>query len=236
MEVCPDRDATRILGAWVGNELNPEEPWRKIIETIKKDFKRWEARYPTLEGKRHIVQMIAGGKTQFLARAQGMPDSVQTKLQKMITEFVWGKERATMRIEDMACDPEQGGRKVMNIARRNESIDLMWVKQYLSMGPDRPKWAFMMDKMFRMERPKWAKETHQMIESWNPLTQDWKPKARSANIPRQIRNALRLARKHGVELEALEPTDETKREMPVWLHRKASRHWGQGPKYPLGTW
>jgi len=223
IHIARDRDATRILGAWVGNELNPEEPWRKIIETIKKDFKRWEARYPTLEGKRHIVQMIAGGKTQFLARAQGMPDSIQTELRKMITEFVWGKERATMRIEDVARDPEQGGRKVMNVTRRNESIDLMWVKQYLSMGPDRPKWAFMMDEIFRMERPKRAKETHQMIESWNPLTQDWKPKARSANIPRRIRNALRLAKKHGVELEALEPTDETKREMPVWLHRKASR-------------
>jgi len=105
IHIARDRDATRILGAWVGNELNPEEPWRKIIETIKKDFKRWEARYPTLEGKRHIVQMIAGSKTQFLARAQGMPDSIQTELQKMITEFVWGKERATMRIEDIARDP-----------------------------------------------------------------------------------------------------------------------------------
>ena len=34
---------------------------------------------------------------------------------------------------------------------------------------------------------------------------------------------LRPAWKHRVELEALEPKEETKREMPVWLHRKASK-------------
>ena len=60
IHIARDHDATRILGAWVGNQVDPEEPWRKITETIEKDFKRWEARYPTLEGKRLIVQMIAG--------------------------------------------------------------------------------------------------------------------------------------------------------------------------------
>jgi len=136
IHIARDRDATRILGAWVGNELNPEEPWRKIVKTIKKDFKRWEAKYPTLEGKQHIVQMIAGGKTQFLARAQGMPNLIQAEIQKVITKFVWGKKRATMRIDDIARDPKWGGRRVMNIAKRNQAIDLMWVKQYMNMGPD----------------------------------------------------------------------------------------------------
>ena len=102
IHIAQTREATRVLGAWVGNELDPEEPWRRIVETIQKDFRRWEARYPTLEGKRHIVQMIAGGKTQFLARAQGMPERVQAEIQQAITSFVWGKERATMCIEDAA--------------------------------------------------------------------------------------------------------------------------------------
>lgn len=167
--------------------------------------------------------MVAGGKTQFLARAQGMPQAVEVDLQKMITEFIWGKSRATMCIEEMSKPPEQGGRKILDIVRRNEAIDLMWTKQYLNMGPSRPKWAYLMDEIFRMERPKRAKETYQMIANWNPLTQSWKPKARSGNVPQRIQKALRLAMTHGVELEALEPTEETRREMPVWLHCKASR-------------
>ena len=223
IHIAREKDATRILGAWVGNSIDPMEPWRKIVETIRKDFKRWEARYPTLEGKRHVVQMIAGGKTQFLTRAQGMPEAIQKEIQRLITEFVWGKERATIKIADMAQDVEKGGRRILDIKKRNEAIDLMWIKQYLNMGPERPKWAFMLDEIFRMEHPKNAKETYQMIESWNPLIQRWNPKVRSTNIPKRVHNAIRLTKKHGVELEALEPSNDTRREMPVWLHRKATR-------------
>ena len=124
----------------------------------------------------------------------------------------------------MIQDVGRGGRKILDIAKRNEAIDLMWIRQYLNMGPDRPKWAYMMDEIFRMERPKRARETYQMIESWNPLIQDWKPKARSQSVPRRVQNALRPARKHGVELGALGLSNETRREMPVWLHRKASKN------------
>ena len=56
----------------------------------------------------------------------------------------------------------------------------------------------MMDKMFRIERPKTAKETYQVIESWNPLIQDWKPKAKSTYITRRTQNALRLAKKKNI--------------------------------------
>lgn len=140
-----------------------------------------------------------------------MPVTKQSEIQNMITAFVWGKERATMCIEDMARGPERGGRKTMDIVKRNEAVDLMWVKRYLNMGPDRPKWAFMTDEILR---PKRAKETYWMIEGWNPLTQDWRPKARSTDIPERVQGAMRLARKHGVDIEALEPTKETRREMP----------------------
>ena len=223
IHIARDREATRILGAWVGNKTNPEEPWRRIMETIEKDLKRWETRYPTLEGKRLIVQMIVGGKTQFLARAQGMPKSVQTKIQKMITEFVWEKGRATMNASDTAQDPTHGGRRILDITKRNKAIDLMWVKQYLNMGTNRPKWAYMMDEIFRMEHPKKTKETHRMIENWNPLTQGWNPSTRSANIPNRVHDALRLSKKHKIELEALDLSNETRCEMPIWLHRKTCR-------------
>ena len=152
-----------------------------------------------------------------------MPEPIQSKIHKMIMEFVWGKERATMNTKDMAQDPTRGGRKILDIAKRNEAIDLMWVKQYLNMGQNRPKWTYMMDEILRMERPKKARETYKMIESWNPLTQGWNPKTRSINIPKRVHKALPLSRKYGVELEALDPSDETRREMPVWLHRKACR-------------
>ena len=62
-----------------------------------------------------------------------------------------------------------------------------------------------------------------MIENWNPFTQKWNPNTRSTNIPKRVHNALHLSKKYGVELEALEPNNETRSEMPVWLHRKTCK-------------
>ena len=74
-----------------------------------------------------------------------------------------------MGIRSAAQDIERGGRKILDIMKRNEAIDLMWVKHYLNMGPERPKWTYMVDEISKMERPKKTKETHEMIEAWNPL-------------------------------------------------------------------
>ena len=224
IHIATDKEATRILGAWVRNDTNPSEPWKPIVETIKKDFARWLTHYPTLEGKRLVAQMIAGGKTQFLARAQGMLNEIAEQLQKMINEFSWEKKISSMKIEDLAKEIENGGRKVIDIKIRNEAVNLMWVKNYLKMGKDRPKWAYMMDEILRSSRPSRAKETPEEIANWNPFTQDWRPKTKDKHIPKRIQQALALARKHGVALEAPNPTNETRLEMPVWLHRKANRN------------
>ena len=128
-----------------------------------------------------------------------------------------------MNTRDIAQDPAHGGRKILDITRQNEAIDLMWVKQYLNIGQNRPKWTYMMDEILHLERPKRAKEMYQMIENWNPLTQGWNLNSRSTNIPKRVHNTLRLAKKYKIELEALEPSNKTRHEMPVWLHQKACR-------------
>jgi len=110
----------------------------------------------------------------------------------------------------------------MNIKMRNEAINLMWIRDYLRMGKTRPKWAFLADEIFRLERPKRAKETPEEIVKWNPFTQDWRPKERAKHIPERIQSAMKSASKHGVGLEAAKPSHETKVGLPIWLHRKTN--------------
>lgn len=100
----------------------------------------------------------------------------------------------------------------------------MWIKNYLRMGKDRPKWAYMVDEIFRSTRPNRAREMPEEIANWNPFTQDRRPKTKDKHIPKWIQQALSLARKHGVTLEAPKPTNETRLNMPVWLHRKANNN------------
>ncbi|EIN12319.1 hypothetical protein PUNSTDRAFT_30670, partial [Punctularia strigosozonata HHB-11173 SS5] len=88
-KIAADGEAIRSLGAWIGNITDYTAPWQPILEQVRRDFDRWERSNPTWWGKRHIVQWVIGGRTQFLAKAQGMPVDVVKKLQRMEMDFVW---------------------------------------------------------------------------------------------------------------------------------------------------
>lgn len=82
----------RILGAWIGNNVNDIAPWEPILNTIRAKLKLRERVHPTLNGKRLLVQAIIGGHMQFLTKAQGMPPTIIKALNKLIKEFIWGQD------------------------------------------------------------------------------------------------------------------------------------------------
>lgn len=77
IRVAPDGHPIRSLGAWIGNETNDATPWEPILDNISKTLNRWNKGHPSLDGKRLIAQMVIGGMTQFLAKAQGMPKNIE---------------------------------------------------------------------------------------------------------------------------------------------------------------
>ena len=77
MKIIPDGKLTHILGAWIGNNGNREAPWTPVLENIDTDLERWEKGHPTTEGRKLIIQMVVGGRTQYLARVQSMPKQVE---------------------------------------------------------------------------------------------------------------------------------------------------------------
>ncbi|KIK32999.1 hypothetical protein CY34DRAFT_27120 [Suillus luteus UH-Slu-Lm8-n1] len=71
IRIAPDGHPVRLLGAWIDNKTDDTTPWESVLNNINIALKRWKNDYPTLDGKRLIVQMIVGGMTQFLIKAQG---------------------------------------------------------------------------------------------------------------------------------------------------------------------
>jgi hypothetical protein len=64
IHIAKDGESIRLLGAWIGNSLDNVEPWSPILEKVDKYLNQWAKSYPTLKGKRLIVQMVMGGVTQ----------------------------------------------------------------------------------------------------------------------------------------------------------------------------
>ncbi|EIW64289.1 uncharacterized protein TRAVEDRAFT_81788, partial [Trametes versicolor FP-101664 SS1] len=139
VRITPDGQAVRLLGAWVGNDVDEEMAWQPIVETIRRNLQRWKLRRPTLYGKKLIIGMEIGGRTQFLTAAQGMPPRITERLSAMITDFLWdGATIPPIKREMLYMPIQKGGLGLLNLKVRNEAIDLMMVKLYLDLSPTRP--------------------------------------------------------------------------------------------------
>ena len=135
IRIAKDGEAIRSLGAWVGNKTVETRPWEPIIDLVHNDFERWKKVKPTPDGKRLIVQVVVGGRTQFLTKVQGMPDDIRIALSKEIKNFIWEEQSHAppLSIEQLENDKEEGGIKLLNLKMRNEAIELMWLKEYLNL-------------------------------------------------------------------------------------------------------
>jgi len=66
MNIVEDGSAVRALEAYVGNQINQPVIWLPTIEKIEADLHHWEKGHPTTEGRRLIVNMVIGGRTQYI--------------------------------------------------------------------------------------------------------------------------------------------------------------------------
>ncbi|KIY47190.1 hypothetical protein FISHEDRAFT_29539, partial [Fistulina hepatica ATCC 64428] len=88
IHIAADGEAVRILGAFIGNRVDENASWLQITKNIDMKFKQWERLSPTIIGRKHIVQMFAGGMTQFRTKAQGMPKKVEKQIKSEIGKYL----------------------------------------------------------------------------------------------------------------------------------------------------
>ncbi|TDL17428.1 hypothetical protein BD410DRAFT_816480 [Rickenella mellea] len=128
IHIAKDGEPVRILGAFVGNTIEQIAIWTPIVEKINANLNQWEKGHPTQEGRRLIVGMEVGGRTQYLTRVQGMPKEVEHTLTKMIQKFMWGDSAPLVGAATLTSPISDGGKKLLDIEARNQAIELMKVK------------------------------------------------------------------------------------------------------------
>ncbi|KAF5377136.1 hypothetical protein D9757_001831 [Collybiopsis confluens] len=221
IRITQDQEATRILGAWYGNNISAEQVWSPILEKIDTNLQRWARNSPTMEGRRHIIQMIIGGMTQYLSAAQGMPKSVEKKLEKRTRTYMWSEHKhnpISMKILHGAFG--SGGRKVLDIAARNQAIDVMTLKTYLTFGPQRKQWAKIADELFSLQTPKSDGNTDRKTRI-NVFLQSWKTLQNNKQVP-SLRKITSTAKKFRLRIEGIAFERDITHKMPIWMHKEAS--------------
>ncbi|KAI9069624.1 hypothetical protein FKP32DRAFT_1546809, partial [Trametes sanguinea] len=137
--IARDGEPTRILGAWLGNKIDQAVVWERMIDTVRTNLARWGQRHPTMYGRKLIVDIELGARTQFLARAQGMPGPVLDTLQRIALRFVWKDETHARVNADTVYRPvAEGGLNLLNLKHRQDAIALQWLREYLCLNGSRP--------------------------------------------------------------------------------------------------
>lgn len=221
LHIAIDGEATRILGAWVGNKVNVTNIWSPILDKVDERLSIWEKTHPTIEGRKLIVQMMAGGITQYLTQAQGMPKDVEKKLTKTIRKFMWGdRTMSPVNQETLLAPITQGGRNLLDIEARNDAIEIMKLKKYLTFGSERPIWAKVADAIMAKRTP----QSESLPEELriNAFLQSWKT-CKGKKAPHSIRRMLKIAKKYGIRQESTTIQPEALRNMPIWNHNEAEK-------------
>ncbi|KAI1791994.1 hypothetical protein LXA43DRAFT_857174, partial [Ganoderma leucocontextum] len=110
VRIARDGTPVRILGAFIGNEVNDCEVWTPTITKIENRIVAFQAGHSTIEGKRHVVQLAAGGTTQFLTDVQRMPKAILQRINKMMRNYIWDDRHNTpVAMETLYTPLEAGG-------------------------------------------------------------------------------------------------------------------------------
>ncbi|KAI0722998.1 hypothetical protein C8Q76DRAFT_767047 [Earliella scabrosa] len=163
--------------------------------------------------------MEVAGRTQFLTAAQTMPPKVEQKIIKIIINFVWKDDRHPRISRETLYKPiSEGGLGLVDIAARNEAIDLMWLRSYLTLGERRPKWAYVADALIARAVIAADRNVEEAAKV-NLFLQTWKVNTRRGrDLPEDLRRMLKAGEKYKVRIEAPNPAKKMKLALPLWYH------------------
>ena len=219
IKIADEGVAVRLLGAWIGNKIDETAQWTKITETIERNLDRWAKRNPTLGGRKLIVGMEVGGRTQFLTRAQTMPNEVEARLSAMITKFIWkGGKSPRISKEQLQRQVQDGGLNLLDLEARNEAIDLVGLEEYMRTGETRPKWAYIADALLaravtaRSRNVDNAARINTFLQTWDVTA------SKQAGLPNDLRRMVKTAKKYNVKMDSPNPAKELRDAMPIWYH------------------
>ena len=217
IHIAEDGEAIRSLRAWVGNEAHDPTPWETILDKVNKSLNMWSNTKPTIYGRKLIAQAVVGGRTQFITKAQGMPDNITETLTNMIKNFIWDNmPNPRLALPALHDRKNKGGIELLNLRHRNDAIELMWLKEYLSKKTKRPTWAYMTDILLKETAPKNLPEEAR----GNPFLQKWSAPTRGKRAEKLGEDTIRMlkaAKTYSATFAPIRITNKLKEAMPAWL-------------------
>lgn len=206
----------RLLGAFIGNDIENASIWTPTVEAIIKNFKQWNKGRLTLERCWLIINIVVESRTQFRTRVQGMSKCIEDLLVKLMRDFLLDTEsKPTVGINMLRLPLNMGSHKALDIRIRNKAIEIMKAQRYLKIDGRHPKWAQIVDKLISAKITKKPKSSK--ISKINIFPQNTTVDTRAGKdcLPPSLQCMIKVARKYKVAFTLLVVDRGLKDEMLV---------------------
>jgi len=222
--IVKDGQSMRTLGAWVGNKVDQMEKWTQMIQKQKEIMDVWQRMHLSFRGKELVLKALIQSKALFLAMVNGMPETVQEKMNKEFRNFLWEGKKGKVSWSEAIRNREEGGLAIPDIKARVEAIQMTWLKKYLAPEAKRPRWAYIVDSIIAKNIAKTPRIEPKSRISWG--LQRWnESKAKWNKIPKDIKEMLKIARKYNTGVQVQKLSKETKEALPIWYHIGVNDHY-----------
>ena len=131
IHIC--NEPNKVLGIYIGHNKKECERlnWESKIVKLEKALNSWKHRDLTLFGKITIIKTMALSKLTFAASNCEIPNTLLSRINKILFEFLWGKHDKIKR--SVLCnDIQNGGLKMVNITNFFHSLKAAWVHRFIS--------------------------------------------------------------------------------------------------------
>ena len=209
----------KILGAWIGNNIDECAIWSPILEKIDSRLQQWNQKKPSIEGRKIIIQWTIGAMSQYLTSAQGMPSSIEGALTKHIKKFIWDGEGRSNTSMKLLCAPaNSGGKGLLNLKLRNEAIEMVWLRKLLTPRHKRSSWtdfanAILSHYCSKTPMAKTEARINYFLQTWN---------INITKLPSHLQRIIKVARSHNLFLDAPTFSPRLLRQSPIWFHMGAT--------------
>ncbi|KAF8503904.1 hypothetical protein BU17DRAFT_58430, partial [Hysterangium stoloniferum] len=166
--------------------------------------------------RRLIVNMGDCGRVQCLGKVQGMPKAVEARINEMMKKFFWGSRFVKYCQRSSPKGRGGGGGKLLDLAARNQALELIKLQTYLKMGLDRPCWSHLADEIFRRNISK--KRGHiSYKDAINMFMQSWpvRMKEEYTTVPKSLQGMVNVAKRSNLCLDTLEIDNHARGNLPI---------------------
>ncbi len=124
--------SVKILGTYIGvnSAVARDETWAGILNKIEAVLNWWRMRDLKLNGRVVVLNNLVLSKLNYALRVLDFPSWALTRINEIITKFIWGSTVSKIARRTLISKHVEGGLKLLDVDSKKKAFRITFVRKY----------------------------------------------------------------------------------------------------------